>query len=125
MASFGSGGQLIGANANQLLGQSPTINQVSASSPSFNPQLMPPSPMAVPQMAPQGQPAPQMPSLPGGPQVPNQMPQAPQMPMGQSATPSVMGTPPSNPEAMAIVNALKSRLGSISTSEEMKNGGLP
>ncbi len=116
MSSFGSGGPLIGANANQLLGQSPTINQVSASSPSFQPGTLPPSPLAVPQM-PQSQP---MSSIPGSAPIPNQMPVAPQAPLGQPAqAPNVMGQPQSSSESQMIIKALASRLASVSKSEEM------
>lgn len=122
MASFGSMTPQMG-NANQVLGATPTLNQVSPGSPAFQPGLLPPSPMAVPQMASQGAPAPQMPSLPGGPQVPNQMPQAPQMPMGQPAPqPNVMGQPMGNPEAAMIIKSLSKRLDSLTKGEEMARG---
>ena len=119
MASFGNLSPMMG-NANQVLGATPTLNQVSQSAPNFQPGLLPPAPQGA-----MGAPPPQMPSIPGAQPVPSAMPQAPQMPLGQPAQPQggPVGIPPGNPEAFAIVNALKSRLGSISKSEEMQNGG--
>ena len=123
MASFGNLSPMMG-NANQILSAPNALQQVGPGSPSFQPGVLPPSPMAVPQMAPQGQPAPQMPSLPGGPQVPNQMPVAPQAPMGQPAPqPNVMGASPTPAESTMILKALMSRLSSLTKGEEMARGG--
>lgn len=117
MASFGNQSPIMG-NANQVLGAPNALQQVGPSSPSFQPNVLPPSPMAVPQMAPQGAQAPSMPSVPGAQPVPNAMPVAPQAPMGQ---PNVMGTPPP-PEALQIVKALMSRLSSLTKGEELNRG---
>ena len=114
MASFGNLSPIMG-NANQILSAPSALQQVGPGSPSFQPGSLPP--MAVPQ-------APQMAPAPGAQPVPNAMPQAPQAPMGQQA--GVVGMPPSNPEAFAIIKALSSRLSSLSKGEEMKAnpGGL-
>jgi len=75
--------------------------------------------------APQGFQAPSMPSIPGSSPVPNQMPQAPQAPVGvQTVQPQggVVGIPPGNPEALAIVKALSGRLSSVSKAEELQHG---
>lgn len=122
MSSFGIGGQMLGANANQLLGMPNAIQQQSPSSAGFTPGLMPPPPGQAPQGPQMAQP-PQMQPIAGAPPTPPQMPMQggiPQ-PMPQQGQ-GVVGIPPGNPEALSIIKSLTSRLASLTKVEEMQKG---
>jgi hypothetical protein len=60
-----------------------------------------------------------MPSIPGAGAVPGQMPTQMGVPQPQGQ----VGLPPGNPEALAIIKALSSRLASVSKAEELQHNG--
>lgn len=111
-SSFGSGTSLIGAPASSVLAQPGGLQQQGPNSPSFQPGMMPsPQQFQPPQSMPMQQGVPGAQPVPGQPQMPEQ---------GQG----VVGLPPSSQQAVAIINALSSRLKSLSKSEEMQNNPM-
>lgn len=118
--SFGSGGNLLGANASQLLGMPGGTMQQSPASAGYQPGTLPPtqSPNGLP---PQTQ---SMSPVQGTTPPPNQMPMGnPQMPQPQQG---VVGTPPGVPETMKILDALISRQKLLGKHEEaVRNAVLP
>ena len=109
--SFGTGGKLLGAPASAIMGMPAGLQQQSPSSASFQQGTLPPPPGQAPQ-------APTMAPVPGSsltPQMPSPMQTAPQ---------PTVGLPPGNPEALAIVKALTSRLATLSKAEEMQRNGV-
>ena len=115
--SFGSGSQLLGANASQLLGMPGGLQQQSPSSAGYTPGTLPPTMPQQGQMPPQ---APTMSPIQGSTPPPNQMP------MPQAPQQGTVGTPPGIPETEMILKALISRLGVHSKHEEaVRNAVLP
>ncbi len=126
--SFGSGTNLLGAQASQVLGMPPGAMQQSPASPGFQPGLMPPpagprlgpnlSAMgATPQSIGQG-----IGQALGNGQSMNQLPPEVQsfnnnMMQGRMPQPTV-GLPPESAEAQLILQALSHRLKSLSKVSE-------
>lgn len=111
-SSFGSGNALLGAPASQVLAQ-PGMQQQSPSSAGFTPGLTPPPPSSMP--------PPQMGQMPGAAPDPNAMPQNPQMPMNPQQPQGVVGLPQTPTEAQSIIDAMGSRLKSLSKAQELQN----
>ena len=100
--SFGSGTNLLGANASQLLGM-PGAMQQSPASAGYQPGTLPPP--SQPMQAPTN---PTMANLPGAIPQQNQLPMGnPQMPQPQQG---VVGMPPAIPESTKIIEALIKRM---------------
>ncbi len=102
--SFGSGTNLLGANAGQLLGMPSALQQQSPASAGFQPGTLPS--MQQPEgNAPQAQ---TMAPIPGATPPANQLPSGvPQAPQPQQGT---VGMPPGPSETQMILKSLISRL---------------